>query len=1269
MKKHYPSLTALLFAALFLISLKSYAQDVTLNSYNGQPVITTYNGVIHLTNGFHVSAGQTVHIFISPGNPPVGNVASNLSAANNYIASWTATAPEQNPNNLITRPLRDAKLTVQYFDGLGRPLQTIAKQGSLETATGASKDLVTPIVYDEFGRESTKYLPYASGTGSSDGSYKPTATTDQVNFYNNTPILSGQGENGANAQSQIVYEASPLDRVLKTMAPGNSWVGNGVGVGQGYWTNTAADNVQYWQISFVSTPGSGFGTYTQPTPYQQGQLYKTVTTDEAGHQVIEFKDKEGHVVLKKAQNTANADDGSGQGYTGWLCTYYLYDDLGNLRCMIQPKGVELLANNGWNLTDPTILTEQCFRYEYDQRKRMVIKQVPGAGMEYMVYDARDREVATQDAQMRNNNNQWLVTQYDNLNRPVRTGTYNDGNSFTFLLNAAYNNAASYPDAGAYPGSPIQVLTETHYDTYTGLPSGLSATYMNNWDGNFAQTDNSNFPYPQLPTQNSSISTTGLVTWTGRTVINPQNNATSYLATVNIYDDKSRVIQTQSQNTNGGINVATTQYSWVGQPLVTVLKTENPTATNRTLTVVSRTTYDDLGRIIKTETKQSNTNVNSGNMTNYATTAEMQYDALGQLAYKKIGNQRDINSNYTGTPLETQTFDYNIRGWLLGMNRAYARSGNSPAAPGLATQSTTLGGEMFTDANQTVTYLNTNYFGFDLGYDQKANNLVNGQTYTKAQLNGNITGMVWKSAHDGMVRKYDFDYDPLNRFKSGDFNQYSGSTFDKSANVNYSVTNLNYDANGNIMSMRQNGLKTDGTSPLIDQLGYTYLPNSNKLQQVVDTANDNTSTLGDFKYDPNTKTTTDYTYDANGNLTSDKNKGITNISYNYLNLPQTITIPGKGTIDFAYDANGVQLQKKTVDLVANKQTLTTYLGNGVIYQNTSPIGSNQIGADTLQFFDIGEGRGRISATNNFVYDYYLRDHLGNSRILLTDDYNTPSPILEATSYAPFGLMQKGIGLQQTGSLHNWKKTFQKQEFNEDLGIDYYEYKYRFHDPQTGRFLQIDPLAEDYPYNSTYAFSENKLTGHVELEGLEGWTFQEVWQQTEQAAAQAGPAGEAVVAGGAIVAGIVGLFNIVKYAVDNGGTNNSMTLIPQSTNQAMIDYYAKINNLKPQPASIKPQAVTSTQASNTTVQMAAKKGPKDLVGEAKAQKEKEMAAAARATQRQAQTTKGMAKQGNSNQGTKGSHNSGSKSNSDKQRHDKAEARRAREQKAAENKKQNQ
>ena len=62
-------------------------------------------------------------------------------------------------------------------------------------------------------------------------------------------------------------------------------------------------------------------------------------------------------------------------------------------------------------------------------------------------------------------------------------------------------------------------------------------------------------------------------------------------------------------------------------------------------------------------------------------------------------------------------------------------------------------------------------------------------------------------------------------------------------------------------------------------------------------------------------------------------------------------------------------------------------------------------------------------------------------------------------------------------------FQGQEHQDETGWD--QFKWRNSDPALGRFFNVDPLSEDYYYNSPYAFSENKVTAHVELEGLESF----------------------------------------------------------------------------------------------------------------------------------------------------------------------------------------
>ena len=81
----------------------------------------------------------------------------------------------------------------------------------------------------------------------------------------------------------------------------------------------------------------------------------------------------------------------------------------------------------------------------------------------------------------------------------------------------------------------------------------------------------------------------------------------------------------------------------------------------------------------------------------------------------------------------------------------------------------------------------------------------------------------------------------------------------------------------------------------------------------------------------------------------------------------------------------------------------------------------------------------------------------------------------------GLASKAIGFGETPVN---RKKFQGQEFTGDLDLDYDEFKYRKYDPQIARFVQVDPLADKYAYNSNYDFSEDKVTSNVELEGLEG-----------------------------------------------------------------------------------------------------------------------------------------------------------------------------------------
>lgn len=887
----------------------------------------------------------------------------------NYVKSWDLTAPISNPADVLTKPNADVKLSTQYIDGLGRTKQTVVRKGSLESGSTA-KDLVSPLEYDDLGREIFQYLPYAESSAN-DGSFKTGAFASQASFMNS--VYGGQGETWFYNQTEM--EASPLNRPARQMSAGNNWVGAARGVSIKYWNNTASDAVKKWnpgdianELPFNTTSGASTGTYNA------GDLVKIITIDEHGKQVIEFKDRDGKVILKKVQMTATADDGTGKDHSGWLCTYYIYDIYNNLRCVVQPVGVELLAANSWNLDalSDKIQAEQCFMYAYDQRNRMIMKKVPGAGYVGMVYDARDRLVITQDANMRAKTvPQFAYTRYDELNRPVETGLYE----------WAYSSIADYwayaADKTDFPWNywgPIvpEVLTSTWYDNYS-FPWGPFATagYNNSWDANLS-TNYSSWPYPQ---QNiKSFATKGLVTGTRTKIL----GTSTYTYTANIYDEKGRVIQVHSTNISGGTDALTTQFTWAGLPYRVLQKHQNASGSSQEMLIVTHNTYDELGRIINIEKKQSHSGVNSNAMSGLKTIATLEYDKLGQLKQKKLSPDFGTNG------LENLDYEYNIRGWMLGMNRAYTR-----------------------DAN------NSNYFGFDLGYDKTNNGLVGSKTYNAAQYNGNITGTVWKSKGDGEKRRYDYKYDAANRITTADFTQYTDGNFDQSAGVNFNVqmgsvtsgiyNDDGYDANGNIKQMQQWSFRTN-SSTQVDDLRYQYFDNGNRLKSVTEFSLGTTDNkLGDFT--DNNAGNDDYDYDVNGNLVLDKNKAISGITYNYLNLPSEITVTGNGTITYTYDAGGNKLKKETEETSTTvvdgantynniKIITTTHYIAGFVYESKTYNGaaSGLSYSNKFQFAGHEEGRIRATYTNpaqphtltGLTYDYMLKDHLGNVRALLTEE---------------------------------------------------------------------------------------------------------------------------------------------------------------------------------------------------------------------------------------------------------------------------------------------
>jgi RHS repeat-associated protein len=816
----------------------------------------------------------------------------------------------------------DVAQSTEYFDNLGNVIQTVSMQ-----ASPLQNDMVAPVVYDNFGRRQTQLLPYTATTN--DGNYKPTALTDQINFN------SAQYPGEQYYYSQINFEPSPLNRVSESFAPGQSWVGSNAGASDQYLINATSDSVQIWQISStqMSLP-------VDEGAYPAGQLLKYVVTDEQGHQVIEYKDKLGKVILMKIQQAASPSTG----HFGWLCTYYVYDTLQNLRIVIQPQAVSLM-NGSWSVNQ-TISNQQCFRYEYDGRRRLAISKLPGAGQTWMVYDARDRMVMVQDSVMRVSY-KWKYIKYDAEDRPDSTGLITDPTYYDSL--AHYDTLAYYstnfPSVSSYTN---QLLTQNFYDDYSWVSTysapvaaSMATTYLAN-SSYFNTTYNTS---PTYAYKDSSFSINrGMLTGTMQTVVGP-GITNQYLYTAAFYDDRGRIIQTQKSNYTGAIDTMTMQYNFCGKRLRELLNHKKVLNTSQNHIVVTKLDYDQRFRL-------RHVWKNIDNAASDQLIDSLQYDELGQLTEKYLGNQVD-----------SLIYSYNIRGWLTGINRSYV-SGTA-----------------------------NHYFGMELGYNSTIS-VAPGNTYLNPQLNGNIEGVVWKSAGSQINRKYDFTYDPANRLTSAAFLQNSGGTWNRDT-IDFSVSNIGYDANGNLLTMTQRGFTVGGSAP-IDSLTYSYLggDSTNVLMGVVDAANNDSTKLGDFHYNSATKQSTDYSYDGNGNLLKDNNKNIDSIVYNYMNLPQHVHFKGEGYLNYVYDAAGNKLLKTITDSIAQRITTITYVA-GFVYQQTAPFSNPNSGIDTLQFVRHEEGRIRWAYQKyylggsgySFQYDFFEKDHLGNTRMVLTQERDT------------------------------------------------------------------------------------------------------------------------------------------------------------------------------------------------------------------------------------------------------------------------------------------
>ena len=374
----------------------------------------------------------------------------------------TTAAQDASHNYVRTRSMLDETGgkyldKVEYFDGLGRPFQTVLKK-----VTASSSNLVTLQEYDVAGRAVNSWLPIVSSA-----EYVAPAA-----FKSSAP---GNYGNDSRPYSQPVYEASPLNRTVKEYGPGAAWHG-GHSVNTDYLANSTANA----QLNCINYSVSSVGALTSNGSYASGQLSVVKTTDEDLNVSYTFTDKMGHVVLSRQMKGSETHD-----------TYYVYDDKSNLCFVLQPM-YQSLAN----------LDLYAFQYKYDGRNRCIWKKLPGAGYMEMVYDNADRLVFSQDGNQRAlTSGNWTYYKYDGLNRLTEQGTCTNKvttsgtnvlvqhfyDSYAFRSQAGFNNS-NFPDDAS--GNGKGALTAS-VATVLGSSNKIYTAYYYDIKGRVVKTVQSN----------------------------------------------------------------------------------------------------------------------------------------------------------------------------------------------------------------------------------------------------------------------------------------------------------------------------------------------------------------------------------------------------------------------------------------------------------------------------------------------------------------------------------------------------------------------------------------------------------------------------------------------------------------------------------------------------------------------------------------------------------------------------------------------------------
>jgi RHS repeat-associated protein len=333
---------------------------------------------------------------------------------------------------------------------------------------------------------------------------------------------------------------------------------------------------------------------------------------------------------------------------------------------------------------------------------------------------------------------------------------------------------------------------------------------------------------------------------------------------------------------------------------------------------------------------------------------------------------------------------------------------------------------------------------------------------KYDLTGNIVGTNEANVSECGIGgtnslEREFNYDPLYRILNANGRENSPTispiwddryrSSDNTTTTAY-TQNYSYDRLGNIQKLQHIGNNNFTRN-------FNYISTNNQLQSIG---------IGMTNYD--------FSYDECGNQVTETSSR--HFEWDFGNRLRAFYVQA-GTSEptqyaqYLYDAGGTRI-KKVVRVQGGNYTSTTYIDDVFEYKTDGTDEQNllHIMDDTSRIAMIRLGYTFGDTTPAIKYN--LEDHLGNSTVLL----ETNGSLINKEEYYPFGETS-------FGSYGKKRYKFSGKERDEESGL--YYCRFRYHSAWTCRFISVDPLAPEYPYNSSYAYAENKVISGKELEGLE------------------------------------------------------------------------------------------------------------------------------------------------------------------------------------------